>query len=149
MLFRPVLCPPAAPSWRSKALGWSEVLGGRAAGRMPASLQAICGRGFQKGQLQLTQMNCETLFGLKALKSGCFWWGDGGGEDYEREGPGSQQGCHWSALVSGLWPSVYYMPGPWASETGVTQGGHGELTAEAQWGDGETGKCFYRGNTGL
>lgn len=35
---------------------------------MPATLQTICRREFQKGQLQSAQMNCKTLLGLKDLQ---------------------------------------------------------------------------------
>lgn len=46
--------------------------------------------------------------------------------------------------------SVHDCPllGSGESEAGVAQGRLGMLTTEAP-GDGKTGKCFYRGNTGM
>lgn len=43
---------PAALSWGSGALEWSEIWGGTATSGMSATLQAIRRRGFQKGQLR-------------------------------------------------------------------------------------------------
>lgn len=66
---------------------------------MPATLQAICGRDFQKVQLQSAQMNCETLLGLKANLGIGSRWGCG----VRVMGvPSSQQGCHPHTLGSRL-----------------------------------------------
>lgn len=46
-------------------------------------------------------------------------------------------------------PQACPLLGSGESEAGVAQGRLGMLTTKAPGGDGKTGKCFYRGNTGM